>query len=805
MGLLRREDWHALWIRPSWPEVDTASNPAPMLRRAFQLRGPVRSARVYVTSHGLYELQLNGRRVGDQLFRPGWTSYHHRLQYQTYDVTDLLRPGENALGATLGDGWYRGHIGFSGQRNVYGKQLGLLLQLRVVYADGGEQQVTSDSAWKAATGPILSSDIYNGEVYDARRERAGWANAGYDDRDWTRVAVDGAPADTLVAPAGPPVRRMLEVRPIAILHTPDGHVVFDMGQNMVGWVRLRVRGPAGTVVTLRHAEVLDRRGNLYTDNLRAAAAADRYTLRGGDEEVFEPHFTFHGFRYVQLDGFPGQPTPSMLTGIVAYSDMPATGEFETSDSLLNRLQHNIVWGQRGNFLDVPTDCPQRDERLGWTGDAQVFSRTAAFNMGVAGFLTKWLRDLAADQQPDGSVPFVIPNVLGPRAGGAAGWADAATVVPWNLYLVYGDRRLLAEQYPSMKAWVEYERRAAGAAHLWRGGAIFGDWLAFASTDPSYPGATTSKDLLATAYFARSTWILQHAARILGKDAEAVEYAALETAIRDAFRREFVTPAGRVGENTQTAYVVALQFGLVPDSLVPDAMRRLVTAVRERGNHLTTGFLGTPALERALSDHGQLDLAYTLLEQRTYPSWLYPVEHGATTIWERWDGIRPDSTFQDPGMNSFNHYAYGAIGDWMYGVVAGLEADPERPGYKHSLIAPHPGGGLTRARAALETQYGRLASAWTLADGRLTLDVTVPPNTSATVRLPGAARARVTESGQPLTAAAGVRSAHPDGDDLALELGSGEYSFAYDYPARAAIQSRIRARTVARSSSFSSSW
>ncbi len=677
MGVLGRADWRAAWIAPAWPESDSVSNPAPMLRRTFQVRAPVRSARVYVTSHGLYELLLNGKPVGDQLLRPGWTSYHHRLQYQTYDVTDALRPGANALGATLGDGWYRGHIGFSGQRNAYGKKLGLLLQLRIVYADGTEELVTSDGSWKAATGPILRSDIYDGESYDARRERPGWALAGFDDHDWTPVSVQGPPADTLVAEYGPPVRRIQELRPVAILRTPAGATVFDMGQNMVGWVRLRVRGPAGTVVTLRHAEVLDRAGNLYTANLRAAAQTDRYTLRGEGEEVFEPHFTFHGFRYVQVDGYPGVPTLDALTGIVAHSDMAVTGDFETSSPALNQLQHNIRWGQKGNFVDVPTDCPQRDERLGWTGDAQVFSSTAAFNMNVAGFLTKWLRDVAADQQPSGSVPFVIPNVLGAQAGGAAGWADAATVVPWNLYLAYADRRILAEQYPSMKAWVEYERRAAGGSHIWRGW-TFGDWLAFASTDPSYPGATTDKDYLATAYFARSTWILAHAARVLGNDADALRYGALEDSIRAAFQREFVTPAGRVGENTQTAYALALAFDLLPDSLVTQAAARLAADVRARQNHLTTGFLGTPELTRALSEHGFLDVAYDLVNQHGYPSWLYPIDHGATTIWERWDGIRPDSTFQDPGMNSFNHYAYGAIGDWLYRVVAGIRIDPEHP-------------------------------------------------------------------------------------------------------------------------------
>ena len=418
--------------------------------------------------------------------------------------------------------------------------------------------------------------------------------------------------------------------------------------------------------------------------------------------------------------------------------MRQTGEFETSNPLLNQLQHNIVWGQKGNFVDVPTDCPQRDERLGWTGDAQVFSPTAAFNRDVAGFFTKWLRDMSVDQDPSGSVPFVIPNVLGGdslRGAGSTGWADAVTVIPWNMYLAYGDHRLLAEQYPSMKAWVDYAARRAGSGYIWNHDWHFGDWLSFATTRPDYPGATTSKDLIATAYFAHSAAIVAHAAQVLGYADDARRYADLTSRIVDAFRREFVTSTGRVGESTQTAYVLALAFNLLPDSLRNAAAARLAGDVRAHGNHLTTGFLGTPDLNHVLSRFGHLDVAFALLNQDTYPSWLYPVKHGATTIWERWDGLKPDGSFQDPGMNSFNHYAYGAIGDWMYRVVAGLDFDPEQPGYRHIIIAPHPGGGLTRARAALETLYGRASSSWTLANGQLTLKVEVPPNTRATVRMP----------------------------------------------------------------------
>jgi alpha-L-rhamnosidase len=550
------------------------------------------------------------------------------------------------------------------------------------------------------------------------------------------------------------------VKPVKVLKTPAGETVFDMGQNMVGFVRLRVRGPAGTTVTLRHFEVLDKDGNVYTANLRAAKQQVKYTLKGGADEVYEPHFTFQGFRYVAVEGWPGEPALDVLTGVVVHSDMPVTGRFTTSNPLLGQLQHNIVWGQKGNFVDVPTDCPQRDERLGWTGDAQVFSSTAAFNMDVAGFFTKWLGDLAADQQSDGAVPHVVPDVLsreGKGDSGSAAWADAATIIPWNLYLAYGDTRLLERQYPSMKAWVEYMRRQAGEKALRSTGFHYGDWLAFATTASDYPGATTGKDLIATAFYAHSTDLLQRTAAVLGKKEEAAEYAALLPKIKDAFVREFVTSAGRVGENTQTAYALALQFDLLPEGLRAEAARRLAAEVKSRG-HLTTGFVGTPYLCHVLSRYGQTALAYKLLLREEYPSWLYPVKQG---------------------MNSFNHYAYGAIGEWMYRVVAGLGLDPRDPGYRHVLAAPQPGGGLSSAEARLETPYGETASGWALAGGTATVTAVVPPNARGTVRLPAASLAGVTEGGVAVASAPGVTSATQDGDDVVVEVGSGSYRFAYD--------------------------
>jgi alpha-L-rhamnosidase len=763
MGLLQPSDWKASWIEPGSTEDSPQLGPAPMLRAAFKLNGAVSRARAYVTARGLYEFHLNGHRVGDQVLTPGWTSYNKRIQYQTYDVTNLVKNGVNAAGALLGNGWFRGQI----SRNVYTGKIGFLMQINVTYSDGREETIITDQKWKSSTGPILMSDIYQGETYDARLEKTDWAMPGFDDSQWAAVTISSDQKANLVAPAGPPVRRTEEIKPIKILKTPGGDTVVDMGQNMVGWLRLKVEGPAGTTVTLRHAEVLDKEGNFYTENLRKAKQTIQYTLKGGGIETFEPHFTFQGFRYVAVDGYPGTLTLDSLTGVVVHSDMAKSGEFETSVPLINQLQHNIVWGQNGNFVDVPTDCPQRDERLGWTGDAQVFARTAAFNRDVAGFFTKWLKDLAADQLENGSVPHVIPDILsrpGRPSAGSAAWADSAVIIPWTMYLVYGDKQFLEDQYPSMTKWVEYMRQRAGDDYIWDGDDHFGDWLAFATTRSDYPGATTGKDYIATCFFAHSTDLLARVARILGRQDDAVRYENLLSKIKEAYRREFVTDNGRVAENTQTAYVLALEFDLLPENLRPVAAKRLAADVRER-KHLTTGFVGTPYLCHVLTRYGYLDEAYLLLTRQDYPSWLYPVKQGATTIWERWDGQKPDGSFQDKGMNSFNHYAYGAIGDWMYRVMAGIEIDSATPGYKHILIQPQPGGGF-------ETMYGKLSSAWSLKDGKFALAVQIPANTRATIRLPRAKSSDVTESGKPLV------QGRQDGDAVSVEVGSGSYQFEY---------------------------
>jgi len=782
-GLLQPDDWQASWIEAAKMDRSEMASASPMLRKEFFLKGEILSARAYVTCLGLYEMELNGTKVGDQVLTPGWTSYNKRVQYQTYDVTELLKSGANAVGVQLGGGWYCGDLGSHSDRLNYGESLALRAQIRVNYRDGSSATIATDSSWTASTtGPIRQSGIYNGETYDSRLEKKGWSSAGFDASDWTKVTVIPAPKVALVAPAGPAVRKMAELPVQRIIKTPKGETVVDLGQNMVGWVRLKAAGAAGTRVRLTFFEVLDKEGNIYLDNLRTAKQTDEFILNGSGEQVFEPRFTFHGFRYVWVQGFPGQLVPEKFTGIVVRSSYSPTGTFSCSDPLIDQLQRNIQWGQAGNFVDVPTDCPQRNERLGWTGDAQVFARTACFNGDVAAFFTKWLKDLALDQTPSGAVPHVIPNLPEKRPftnAGSAAWADAAVIIPWTIYLCYGDTRILEQQYPSMKAWVDYMAKKAGETCFWNTDFTFGDWLAFATENSDYPGATTDKDLICQAYFARSTDLLQCTAALLGKKDDAEYYAQLLQKVIDVFRREFVTDNGRLASNTQTAYSLALAFELLPAAQRQQAAKRLADDVN-RFKHITTGFVGTPLLCSVLSDYGYFDEAFMLLNRKEYPSWLYPITRGATTIWERWDGIKADGSFQNPEMNSFNHYAYGAIGEWLYRVVAGIEIDPQQPGYKHILIQPHPGGGLTRARAELHSMYGPVACGWELQEGSIKIDVTVPANTSAMITLPAGKMAKVAEGAKPLGDAKGILSAEQKGDDVVIEAGSGQYSFRYPW-------------------------
>jgi alpha-L-rhamnosidase len=782
MGLLNESDWKASWIEPDIPENDTISNPCPFLRKEFNLRGNIKEAKVYVSSHGLYQLFLNGEKVGDQLFTPGWTSYHKRFQYQVYDVTGYLNNDRNAIGVILGDGWYRGFLAWSGKKRFYGDKLALISQMEITYEDGTRELIMTDKSWKASTGPILKSDIYNGEVYDARLETDGWNKPEFKDKKWNSVIVKDYSKEMLVASEGVPVRITEIIKPVSKFTTPEGDLVFDLGQNIVGWVQFKLKGKAGTKITLRHAEVLDKEGNFYTENLKAAKQEVQYIFKGEGEEIFEPHFTFQGFRYIAVKDYPGNVFLDNLTAKVIHSDMTPGGDFECSDTLVNRLQKNIQWGLRGNFLDIPTDCPQRNERLGWTGDAQAFAPTACFNMDAAAFYTKWMKDFIADQKEDGRVPWVIPDGLNGNGGtgwgdgtSATGWADAALIIPWTVYRIYGDTRILEVQYESMKSWVEYMRIQAGDSYLYNTGFHFGDWLAFATTRSDYPGATTDKDLIATAYFYYSTALLMKTAVILGEDQDAEDYRSLMQNIKNAFQKEFITPNGRLSSNTQTAYVLALAFNLFPENLKETAAKRLAEDVRRFG-HITTGFLGTPLICHVLTNYGYTDLAYMLLFRKEYPSWLYPVTKGATTIWERWDGIKPDGTFQDPGMNSFNHYAYGAVGYWLYTTVAGIQTDPEIPGYKKIIINPHITEKLSYAKAEYHSVYGKILSHWQTADGKLRLQVIIPANTTAEIHIPAKGIDQLLENNSPVSGDRDIKLKGVANGRVILETGSGEYNF-----------------------------
>ncbi|PLT45272.1 Alfa-L-rhamnosidase [Paenibacillus pasadenensis] len=774
-ALLGDAPWSgARWISHPLPADEEGKEPAACLRREFRLDRPIASARIYATALGMYRLLVNGEPADDACLHPGWTSYAKRLQYQTYDVTKKLRSGGNALGILLGDGWYKGRIGW-GEWPIYGRERAALALLRIRYADGTEETIGTDGSWKGSDGAIRASEIYDGERYDARREKKGWALPGYDDADWTAAAPIEPAAGRLVAQESEPVRVVDTIVPVSVLTTPSGETVLDMGQNMVGWVRFTVRGKAGAAVTLSHAEVLDAAGNFYTDNLRSAKQLVTYICSGEGEETFEPSFTFQGFRYVKVEGVAPEQIPGRFIGCVITSDLRPAGRFRCSDPLVNKLVDNIVWGQLGNFVDIPTDCPQRDERLGWTGDAQAFVRASTYNRDVLPFFAKWLRDLAADQLPDGGVPFVVPDVPGVGASSAA-WGDAAVIVPWVLYERYGDKRMLEEQYASMKAWVEYIRAQGEDEFLWNTGFHFGDWLGLDAKENSYVGATP-RDLIATAFYAHAAGLLAKSAAVIGKADDAAGYGKLREQVEAAFRKEFVTPSGRLAAPTQTSYALALMFDLLEPGQRQQAADRLAALVEESGHQLTTGFVGTPYLCHVLTRFGHAELAYRLLERREYPSWLYPVTKGATTIWEHWDGIKPDGSFWSRDMNSYNHYAYGAVGDWLFGSVAGIDADESGPGYRSIRLRPVPGGTLSFAEAELDSPYGPIRSAWSRRpDGGFAYEFEVPAGATARVCLPGAAEEGSTESGRPVREAEGVSEVVQADEGLELRLGSGTYRF-----------------------------
>ena len=769
MGLLAPQDWHARWIESPAPRFQDLC-PCPHLRRAFVLKAAPVRATLSATAHGLYELSVNGQKVGDAHFAPGWTDYSKRQAYQTHDVTSLLTTGENALGAMLGDGWWCGYVGFGGARKHYGDRPALLLQLDVEYEDGSRDTVTSDEHWRTADGPLLYSDFLMGEKYDARQEQPGWNAPGYDDRAWQPVTVRDTPAASapLVAQPDPPVRVTQEIVPISIASPTPGTHIFDMGQNFAGWARLKVTAPAGTIVQMRFGEMLNPDGTLYTTNLRSAKATDTYICKGGGVETYEPRFTWHGFRYAEVTGLPSAPGLDTLTGCVLESDTALAGAFTCSDADVNKLYENIVWGQRSNFLSIPTDCPQRDERLGWMADAHIFARTATFNRDVASFFAKWMDDVADAQSAAGAFPDVAPRLAGLSEEGAPAWADAGIIVPWTLYTVYGDLRLLERQYEAMTRWVDF-LTTGNPDGLWvnRPWAGFGDWLSI--------DADTNKDVLATAYFARDAHLMHLIAAELGRTEDAARFQALFERVRAAFCAAYVAPDGTIAGDTQTAYVLALHFDLLPEERRADALRRLVADIEAKGSHLSTGFVGVGYLCPALTEAGRADVAYRLLVQDTFPSWLYSVRQGATTIWERWDGWTQERGFQTPDMNSFNHYSLGSVGEWLFRSVAGIDTDG--PGFSKLVMCPQVEGPLSSVTAHYDSVRGRIESAWQVTDGQFAWTVTVPPNVTAEVHVPCADGASVTEGGTPAETAEGILFLRQEAGRAVYEVGSGTYSFA----------------------------
>jgi alpha-L-rhamnosidase len=763
MGLIESAAWKAQWIAYP-PEAPNQTNvPPSYLRKTVALWKPVKQARLYATALGLYEFHVNGHRVARDIFTPGWTEYKKRVQYQTYDITPLLQHGANAFGMILADGWYSGYVGLTG-RNVYGKQPQGLCQIEIEYTDGRVETIVSDASWKASTGPLLQGDLLMGETYDARLEIPGWDTVACAESAWKPVLVT-TPAVSLVASCDAPVRATQELKPISVKEPIVGHFVFDLGQNMVGWVRLKTQGLRGSQVTLRFAEILNPDGTLYTTNLRGAKATDHYILKGGGPETYEPRFTFHGFRYVELTGFPGVPAADAITGVVIHSDTPPSGHFACSNPMLNRLQSNINWGQRGNFVSIPTDCPQRDERLGWMGDAQIFVGTATFNMDVASFFTKWTVDVDDAQKPDGAFADVSPYVA--VGAGVAAWGDAGVICPWVIYERYGDMRILESHYAAGAKWIDY--LTSHSKDLLRPAEGYGDWLSIQ--------ADTPKDVLATAYFALSTRIMGKMAVVLGKTDDAKKYEGLFARIKEAFNKAYVSPDGRIKGNTQTCYVLALDFDLLPQDKRAAAAKYLVEDIAAKNGHLSTGFVGVGHLMPTLTQAGYLGVAYRLLNNDTFPSWLYSVRQGATTIWERWDGWTKEKGFQDPGMNSFNHYSLGSVGDWMYSTIAGIGVDPKMPAYKNIIIRAQPGGGITAAHGDYMSMHGLITSDWKVAKGVFTLDLTIPANTTAQVYIPTTLRNQVREGFGAAEKANGVKYLRLEEGCCVYAIGSGTYQFS----------------------------
>ncbi|NLW11816.1 MAG: family 78 glycoside hydrolase catalytic domain [Clostridiaceae bacterium] len=738
-GLLEKNEWQAKFISI---DQDKDSSNAHYIRKGFTADKPVKQALIFASALGLYKLYINGRRAGYAELAPGWTSYKNHLLYQSYDVTDLIKQGKNAIGAIVGAGWYKGKMGFVGLRNLYGDKTALLAQLLIRYQDGTEEIIASDESWKGSDSPIVFSEIYDGESYDASLEQEGWDQTGFNDADWQSTTTVCFDYSVLTAQRASAVREMETLQVQELMTTPQGDLVLDFGQNLSGWIHFRATGKKGDRVELNCFETLDSEGNVYLDNLRGAKQTIGYIFGRDGEVEFNPSFTFMGFRYAKIAAWPGQPKPEDFEVRALYSEMEQTGNFESSHEELNRLNKNVNWSLKSNFVDVPTDCPQRNERLGWTGDAQIFARTASYLMNSYEFFAKWLVDVAADQTADGGVPHVVPDIvsghsdddwlLGQGSHSAAAWADVAVIMPWAMYLNYGDKEIIRKQYHSMKNWISFMENNS-VDYIWNYKLQFGDWVALDAEEGSYFGATPN-DLTCTAYFAYSTRLFVKMAEIIGREDDVAKYEELYKKVLDKFQRTFFNEDGSLTAQTQTAHIVSLYFGLVPEQFRQKTVEGLIRLLDAENGHLVTGFVGTPYFCHALSENGKIDEAFKLLLRDDFPSWLYQVKKGATTIWEHWDGIKPDGSMWSPDMNSFNHYAYGAVAEWIYRVIGGLEVDEKAPGFKHSIIQPHIGGNLEYAKTSYMTPYGKIETHWRQENNEIKLQIRIPHNTRATILL-----------------------------------------------------------------------
>jgi len=733
-GIFDNAQFTAKMITSDFPEEETA---CPVFSKTFSLNKNISKARLYATAQGVYEVNLNGGRVGDYRMAPGWTSYHNRLQYQIYDVTEKLKK-ENTIEITVGNGWYKGILGFYCQSDIYGNKVGAFAELRVEYEDGSSEVIAAtDESWSVKTGEIRYSEIYMGETIDTDSPETTSGKAVIKEFNKT----------VLTAQENEPVRITERISGKEIIVTPKGEKLVDFGQIVTGVVELCVKGEKGQKIVIRHAEVLDNEGNFYSETLRQAKSVDTF-ICNGEEQIFFPHFTFHGFRYICVEGMD-EFTPDMFTACVMHSDMEKTGDFNCSNTKVNKLQKNITWSQRDNFLDIPTDCPQRDERLGWTGDAQVFAQTAAFNRNTALFYTKWMRDMSAESSLEKGVPHVVPDILGSYSSSA--WSDAAVIIPWTVYQVYSDKRILEENWKCMHEWVDYIRNQCGENGLWQTGFQYGDWLALDKEESADRTGATDKYMIANAYYLYVTEIVRKAAEILGLDEDAAKYEKLYNETLEAFREEYYTSTGRIVSETQTGAILSLYFNLAREKDRKRILSTLLTNIENHKNHLSTGFVGTPYICHALSENGAHEMAATIFMKEDYPSWLYAVNMGATTIWERWNSIKPDGTFDESGMNSLNHYAYGSVGDWMYRKVAGLSL--LEPGYKKFRIKPMFVKGIEECEAEFDSVYGKISAKTTCKNGKIRVHIEVPANTSAIIVLPEKAER--------------------------LEVGSGIYDYEYE--------------------------